>query len=226
MEFTKTETYTYNGEQKEYHYSPTATISEQIAFVEAVSDGVFVSKNCILLLKEPVFNYTLVSAFTDIDVNEIGGIDAFDAFDKQVGLSKKLSKLISPLLYNNLKTSVDANIEYKKSVAHDNISTAIVDLIDTVKNKLETFGEGLDSNTVMDFIQKFGESGINGESIVNAYLNSDQYKENVANVVDSKNADIKERDAQIADLKQKLNDVTAKNVLADKSDKVIPIKGE
>ena len=37
--------------------------------------------------------------------------------------------------------------------------------------------------------------------------------------VDAKNADIR-------DLKQKLNDVTAKNVLADKDDKVVPIKGE
>lgn len=38
-------------------------------------------------------------------------------------------------------------------------------------------------------------------------------------VIDKKNADIRA-------LKQKLNDITAKNVLTDKSDKVVPFKVE
>ena len=226
MNFTETGSYTYNGETKEYHYSTTATISEQIAFVEMVSDGVFVGDSYLPLLKEPVFNYWLVVTFTDIDMKGLSDIDAFDEFNKETGVAAHIREELNFGLLDNFTESVDANIEYKKSIAHDNISTAIVDLINTVKNKLESFGEGLNSDTVMDFIQKFSEAGIDGESVVNAYLNSDNYKKNVLDIVDSKNADIKERDAKIADLNQKLNDVTAKNVLADKSDKVVPIKGE
>jgi len=219
MNFTKTGSYTYNGETKEYHYSPTATISEQIAFVEMVSDGVFIGNSYLPLLKKPVFDYWLVATFTDIDMNDFTDIDAFDKFDKETGIAAHVEEEFSLELFKSLTESVDANIEYKKSIAHDNISTAIVELINTVKNKLESFGEGLDSNAVMEFIQEFSKSGIDGESIVKAYLDSDQYKKNVADVVDAKNADIR-------DLKQKLNDVTAKNVLADKDDKVVPIKGE
>lgn len=219
MNFTETGSYIYNGETKEYHYSPTATISEQIAFVEMVSDGVFIGNSYLPLLKKPVFDYWLVATFTDIDMNDFTDIDAFDKFDKETGIAVHIVEELGFSLIDNLTESVDANIEYKKSITHDNISTAIVELINTVKNKLEAFGEGLDSNAVMEFIQEFSKSGIDGESIVKAYLDSDQYKENVAEVVDAKNE-------KIRDLKQKLNDVTAKNVVADKSDKVISIKGE
>lgn len=219
MNFTETGSYTYNGEQKEYHYSTILTISEQIAFVEMVSNGVFVGDSYLPLLKKPVFDYWLIATFTDIDMSNFTDIDAFDKFNKETGVTTHISEELDFGLLNSLTESVGANIDYKKSIAHDNISTAIVDLINTIKNKAESFGEGLDSNAVMDFIQKFSEAGINGESIVNAYLNSDHYKENVAEVVDKKNADIR-------DLRQKLNDLTTKNVIADKSDKVIPIKDE
>lgn len=227
MNFTKTGSYTYNGETKEYHYSPTATISEQIAFVEMVSNGVFIGDSYLPLLKNPVFDYWIIATFTDIDMSNFTDIDAFDKFNKETGVITHIEEELDFGLLDSLTESVDANIEHKKSITHDNISTAVVDLIKTVKNKLETFGEGLDSNAVMDFIQKFSEAGIDGESIVNAYLNSDQYKENVAKVVDAKNADIR-------DLKQKLNDVTAKNVVTDahikdmgtRSENIISIKDE
>lgn len=219
MNFTETGSYTYNGEQKEYRYSPTATIAEQIAFVEMVTNGVFISNSYLPLLKKPVFDYWVIATFTDIDMNGLSDIDAFNEFNKETGVAAHIEEKLSFGLLDNLTESVDANIEYKQGLAHDNISTAIVDLINTVKDRIEAFGEGLNSDIVMDFIQKFGESGIDGESIIKTYLDSDQYKENVAEVVDAKNNEIR-------DLKQKLNKETAKNVLADKSDKVVPLKSE
>lgn len=219
MEFTKSDNYTYNGEVKEYHYSPTASITEQIAFVEMVSDGVFVHGNYLPLLKQHMFDYMLVEVFTDIAMDELVRLDAFDKFNKETGVARHIAKELGSVMCKNLEDSIDANIEYKKNAAHDDISTAIVELINKITHKIEAFGEGLDSDKVMDFIQKFGESGIDGESIVKAYLDSDNYKKNVADIVDAKNSEIR-------DLKQKLNKETARNVLADKSDKVIPIKGE
>ncbi len=219
MNFDNTDNYIYNGEVKEFKYRTTATLSEQITFVEMVSDGVFVGDSYLPLLKEPVFDYWLIATFTDIDMGELADIDVFDRFNKETGVAERIRNKLNSILLNNLSTSVDSNIEYKKSIAHDNISTAIVDLINMIKDKIEAFGNGLNSDVVMDFIQKFSESGIDGESIVKAYLDSDQYKENVADVVDAKNADIR-------DLKQQLNKVTAQNVLADKSNKVFSIKSE
>lgn len=222
MNYTEKSTYTHNGEVIEFHYSPTATYTEQVSFVDIVSKNVFVDGNYLLLLEDITFNFMLVKTFTDIKSDCIaeGDIDAFAEFDKATDITNKLRKLINPQLIKTLETSVKDNIVYKKNIAHDNISTALVALINTVKEKIEAFGDGLDSNAVMEFIQKFNETDLNSESLVNAYFNSDNYKNNVAELVDSKNA-------QIRELKQKVNDITAQNVLSDKyisDDKVVPIK--
>lgn len=232
MNFTETGSYTYNGETKEYHYSPTATYMEQVAFVNGVTSTVITDSGYMPLLKDVVFNLRLVQMFTDIDMSQFNdddglNLDMFAKFDEETGMSEYLKlDLFDSGLTNALIKSVDDNIAYKTGIRRDGITESIVDLINTVKDRLATWGEGLTAEDALDFIDKFKQSGINGENIVKTYLDSDNYKKNVLDVVDSKNADIKERDARIADLKQKLNDVTAKNVLADKSDKVIPIKGE
>ena len=222
MNYTEKSTYTHNGEVIEFNYSPTATYTEQVSFVDIVSKNVFVDGNYLLLLEDITFNFMLVKTFTDIKADCIaeGDIDAFAEFDKATDITNKLRKLINPQLIKSLETSVKDNIVYKKNIAHDNISTALVDLINTVKEKIEAFGDGLDSNAVMEFIQKFSEADLNSESIVDAYLNSDVHKNKVTELVDSKNAEIR-------DLKQKINDMTAKNVVTDKDmtdDKIAPIK--
>lgn len=218
MNFTKTGSYTYNGETKEYHYSLTATISEQIAFVEMVSNGVFIEDSYFPLLKKPVFDYWIVATFTDIDMSGLSDIDAFDEFNRETGIAAHIEEELSYGLLDNLTESVYANVEYKKSIAHDNISTAIVELIDIVKDRLATWGEWLTAEDALDFIDKFKQSGINGEAIAQAYFDNEGVKKNME-VIDKKNADIRA-------LKQKLNDITAKNVLTDKSDKVVPFKVE
>ena len=116
---------------------------------------------------------------------------------------------LSSTMLTNLAASVDANIEYKKQTAQNDISTAVAELIMALTNKVEALDTNLDMSKVMDFINKFNESGFDGESLIDAYMNSEQYKKNVAEVVDAKNEKIRE-------LQQRVNAETAKNVVADK----------
>ena len=211
MDFTKKDTYTYNGEAIEYHYSSTATYAEQSAVVSVVSDMVFVKGNYLPLLKDIAFDFVLLSNFTDVDFVGMGinDVDAFAEFDKATGIAKKVKSSLNPTMVKTLAASVDANIEYKRQTVQDNISTAVVELIKTLTDKVATFGDDIDTDMVMDFVQKFNESGFDSESIAEAYFNSDVFKQNVEQVTDKKNAEIRE-------LRQKLNDATAKNVVADK----------
>lgn len=225
-------TYIYNGKMVEYNYATTASYLEQATFVSNATNAVIVDGDYIPLLKDVIFNLKLVQMFTDIDMSQFNDdeynldLDKFTEFDEITGVSELVKIGIDDNTLLNLINSVDDNIAYKTGIHKDDISTAITDLIKTVSKRLDTFGDGLDSDMVVDFIDKFNKSGINGEKIVDTYLNSDKYKKNVANIVDSKNADIKDRDERIEYLQKQLNDVTARNVVADKSDKVISIKGE
>lgn len=211
MDFTKKDTYTYNGKVIEYSYSPTATYGEQCAFVAIVSDRVFIKGNYLPLLKDIAFDYVLLENFTDIDFVKTGinNIDAFAEFDKGTGLAKKLKANLNPTMLKTLTASVDANIEYKRQTAQDDFTTELTLLLKNLNDRFADSNNDIDPETTMAFMKKFIESGFDGESIAKAYLGSDAFKKNVENVIDKKNEDIR-------DLKQKLNAVTAKNVVADK----------
>lgn len=223
MNFTKTDTYIYNGETVEYHYSPTATYTEQAAFVQNVGNTIVSDNSYIPLLKDITFRFKLVQTFTDIDISQFADdegmldIDKFDEFDKETSVSLVLQNNIDSVMIENLYTSVDDYISYKTGMNKDTVATAITDLIKAFTIKVKAMYTSVDLEQAMDFIKKLGNSDINAESLVNAYLGSDSFKNNVASVVDAKNEQIKE-------LQDKVNSVTAKNVVADKSDKVVPVK--
>ena len=211
MNYTEKVVFIYNGDTMECHVSPTATYAEQSVFVSVVSNNMFADGNYLPLLRDIMFDYTLALYFTDIDFNALGitNIDEFDEFNKATGIMEDVRDKLSSTMLTSLAASVDANIEYKKQTAQNDISTAVAELIMALTNKVEALDTNLDMSKVMDFINKFNESGFDGESLVDAYMNSEQYKKNVAEVVDAKNEKIRE-------LQQRVNDETAKNVVADK----------
>lgn len=215
MKHTNLGVYTYNGENIEYYYSLFATCSEQMTFVDTVT-SVVVTKNAFMpLVRDIAFNFTLVNMFTDIDDNNFKNddgnidIDIFENFDKQTGVSDFLKSVIDEKIIASLNDSIDSNIAYKTGIHKDSISTAIVNLIKTLEKKMSQLGGDVDIAKVNNFIQKFNSSGLNAESIVKTYLDSDTYKKNVDDVIGAKNNEIQE-------LRDKLNNITARNVMADK----------
>lgn len=196
MNYTGKEVYTYNGEDVEFQYSSSATYLEQITFVNTVT-SVVANEDYMPLLKDIIFNYTLVSMFTDIDVTmfETKGnvdIDTFADFDKQTGVSDFLKSVIDEDIIYSLNDSVDCNIAYKTGIHRDSVSTAIVDLIKVAERKLSAWDGNIDSKEVAKFIEKFNVSDLNAESVVKTYLNTDIHKNKVSDVVEAKNKEIKE----------------------------------
>ncbi len=215
MIFTENGTYTFNGETKDYKYAATANLSEQAALVNAVTNIVVTEQGYMPLLLDAALRCMLVKFFTPIgkepfmDDNGDADIDLFVEFDNATGVSDVILNNMDAVVRDNILTSIDDNIAYKTGIRKDGISTAIVELIKVLTRKIDSLDEGLDKEATMNFINKFNEFGFDDESLVNAYMNSEQYKENVAKVVDAKNEKIRE-------LQQKVNADTAKNVVADK----------
>ena len=136
MNYTEKGTYTYNGEVIEYHYSPTATYSEQSAFVSVVSNNVFVDGSYLPLLKDIMFDFTLVLRFTDIDFSNINDVDDFAEFNKATGIVEDIKANLDSTMLQNLVASVDANIEYKRHTVQDGVSKAVTELIATLTDKI------------------------------------------------------------------------------------------
>lgn len=188
MIFTGTSAYTYEGKETEYHYAVNASYMEQAAFVISVTDGVIINGNYVSALKDVIFNLKLVQSFTDIDMSQFYvdnglNLDMFASFDEETGVSDMLKVFADDGVIDSLISALDDNIAYRTGMRRDGVTEAVVGLIKTITARVATFGNGLDADATMDFIQKFTESDISGESIVNAYLNSDNYKKNKADNV-------------------------------------------
>lgn len=216
MTFNNTGVYTYGGIETEFHYTTTATYLEQAAFVADVTSIVVNDGNYIPLLKDIAFKFKLVQKFTDInrDVysNNDGDVDLdkFTEWDIETGVSTMLIAEIDDITFANIVNSLNDNIAYKTgSHKSDDFFDTLMTLIRRLADRMESFDKDIDPETTMAFMKKFNESGFDGQSIADAFLNSDIFKDNVEKVTDKKNAEIRA-------LKQKLNDITAKNVVADK----------
>ncbi len=215
MVFTESGTYTYNGETVDYKYATTASLSEQAAFVNVVTNIVVTEQGYMPLLGDAALRCMLVQAFTSIgkepfmDDDGNANIDRFVEFDNETGVSDIIWNSMDMVVRENMLTSIEDNVAYKTGIRKDDISTAIVELVRALTRKIDSLGEGMDMEATTNFINKFNESGFDGEALVTAYMNSEQHKKNVAEVVDAKNEKIRE-------LQQRVNAETAKNVVADK----------
>lgn len=215
MNFIEKSTYAYNDAEVEYHYSATATIMEQVSFVKNVGDKVASSVGYFSLFKDIIFRYYLVQCFTDIGtsmfMDEDGNLDydIFEKFDNETNISMMLQGNIDAVILTNLIESVDDYIAYKTGIHKDSISTAVTDFIKTLTAKAKNLNTNMDIEKLNGFINKFSESDITSENLVNAYLDSEAFKDNVASVVDAKNDKIRE-------LQDEVNKMTARNVVADK----------
>lgn len=197
MNLTKSEIYTYNGEDVEFHYSSSATYFEQTEFVYAVT-SVVAGDDYLPLLKDIVFNYTLVTIFTDIDTSNFKNegeenidIDKFAEFDEQTGVSAFLKSAIDENVLTALEDSVDCNIAYKTGIWKDSITTAIAELIKSLQKRVAEWDVNIKSEEVSEFIEKFNSSDLNADALVNAYLQTAVHKENVNSYQDTQKADSK-----------------------------------
>jgi hypothetical protein len=205
--------YEYNGEKVGYNFGTTATYSEQIALVDAVTRSVM-SDNFVPLLIDVMFDFCLIVAFTDLDYESLFydedgtfNIDKFDEFNKQTGMAEALKGTIEPVMLYNLRDSVEKNIAYKTGIHIDSITSEIVNLIKIFAAKAEST-PAVDPTLIQDFLGKVNMDNI-VNSVVDEYVNSDEHDKNVKEMLNNK-------DEEIAKLKSEKNAVTAKNVLADK----------
>ena len=92
----------------------------------------------------------------------------------------------SPLLLDELNGAVDKSIQYLTGIRPSPINDALANLISTLEKKVAE----IDLEDMMGMVQKFVgmTDDFNIENIVNAYMNSDVHKKNLAEIIEFKDA--------------------------------------
>lgn len=163
-----------------FTFKTNISVKDKIQFVSDVT-ALMVSENYFLFLKDLIFDFEIINVFTDIDVSEI--LNAADAIGEieNIVTNTKIVEIVKSNVDNaildELKIAVNSNIEYKTGVHNNIIEDSIVQLLSSIKNKIDS----IDTETVLQMAETLSTLGNNvtSEGIVNAYANSPAFLESL-----------------------------------------------
>ena len=176
--------YSYNDKNIDFEFSTNLVASKKISFVNLVVDTL-VSENYNFIIKDLIFDYVIIQLFTDVDTSDIGGIDMIEEFLEQTNIVDIVKENAKNGLIEELKKSVELNIEYRTGIHTNPINEAITSLVKTLEKKTNE----IDLTSAMEMAKTFSKmtDDFTPESIVKAYLQSDVHKENLKEIETFKN---------------------------------------
>ena len=165
---TKVAKYKYNGEEKEFNCKTSLTPSEQVQFINNVTDTIM-GDNYYSNIRPIIFDITMVNMFTDIDTAEIinspNSLDNIADFLAETGIVSIIESNISTDIIHVLHDAISDNLEYRKYNRRSVFEEKLAGLITTIENKLSE----VDVNDVISTLT---------DNVINTYANSDEFAQN------------------------------------------------
>lgn len=199
MNNTKMGVCTYNDETYNFNFRTDLSTSDKAVFVRTVVDTIVDDTGYDSVLRDIIFDYVTISMFTDIDtsflkiVNDKGDvvtdIDMLEDFLLSTNIVEIVKANAFPTLFDELEKAVDLNVEYRTGIHPSPLSDALASLLSTLEKKINE----VDLDSMMVMAQKFASmiGEFTPDSIVNAYMNSDVHKKNLAEIVEAKKDKVK-----------------------------------
>lgn len=188
MNEMKTGVYFYGDEAIDFSFATNLTMSDKVAFVNAVTDTV-VGNNYNSLIRDMMFDHMVVQLFTNVGnfyfKDAINTIDAIEKFLEETNIVEIVKANMDIELLDELNNATDKAIEYRTGIHPSPIADSLSSLLSTLEKKINE----VDLDSMMSMAQKFASmtGELTPESIMNAYINSDIHKKNLAEIADVKN---------------------------------------
>lgn len=184
----KTGTYYYNDESYNFNFCTDISIANKAKFVNSVVSLVVDENHYNSVIRDLVFDFYVVDIFTDIDTKKFKDSDTFLDDVEDFLLSTNIVEIVKanafPTLFDELNDAVDKSIQYLTGIHPSPLSDALSSLLSTLEKKINE----VDTDSMMGMAKKF--ASMTGEftpdSIVNAYINSDIHKKNLAEIAEAK----------------------------------------
>ena len=190
---TKTGVYFYGDESHNFNFATSLSMSEKVTFINLVVNTV-VGNNYHSILRNIMFDFMLIKIFTDIetsflkvvddDGNIITNINLLEKFLEETNIVDVVKVNMDVGLLEELNKAVDKAIEYRTGIHPSPLNDALASLLSTLEKKVNEF----DMGSMMGMAQKFMSmtEDLTPESLVDAYMNSDIYKNNIVEIEEAK----------------------------------------
>ena len=186
--------FTYNDESYNFDFKTYLSAYDKQVFVKTVVKNLVNDDGYDVIIKDLIFDFTIIEMFTNIDTSFINmkdnnGDDIYpviliEHFLEETNVVDIVKANMEVGLLDELNRAVDLNIQYLTGICPNHINEALARLVSTIEDKINK----IDLDSAMDMIDKFAnmKEDFSVENIVNAYMNSDVHKENLEQIAESK----------------------------------------
>lgn len=194
MKEMKNGVFTYNDESYNFDFSTSLSAYEKQMFVKNVVSNIVGDDGYDVVIKDLIFDFVIIEMFTNIDTSfvnmkdddgdDINPIIIIEHFLEETSVVDIVKANMDVGLLDELYNAVELNIQYLTGIHPNYLNESIANLISVFEKKI---GEA-DLDSMMGMAQKFAgmTEGFTLDNIVNAYMNSDVHKENLAEIEEAK----------------------------------------
>lgn len=194
MKEMKNGVFTYNDESYNFDFSTSLSVPEKQMFVKTVVDNIVDDDGYDVVIRDLIFDFVIVEVFTNIDTtfinvkdddgNDVNPIIVIEHFLEETNVVDIVKANMDDGLLDELNRAVDLNIQYLTGIHPNPLGEAVAKLLSTIEKKVNE----VDLDNMMGMAQKFAgmTEDFTIENIVNAYMNSDVHKKNLAEIEDAK----------------------------------------
>lgn len=194
MKEIKNGVFTYNNESYNFEFKTSLSAYDKQVFVKTVVGNLVDDTGYDVVIKDLIFDFVIIEVFTNIDTsfinmeddegNDINPIIPIEHFLEETNVVDIVKENMETGLLDELNRAVDLDIQYLTGIHSNPINEAITSLISTIEKKI---GE-VDLDSMMSMAQKFAgmTEDFTLDNIVNAYMNSDIHKSNLAEIKEAK----------------------------------------
>lgn len=194
MKEVRTGTYirmTENGDETyNFNFYTGLSAANKLKFVNSVVGVLVDESHYNSVIRDLIFDFYIVDIMTDIDTAKLAASESFlddvEEFLEETNVVEIVKANASPLLLDELNGAVDKSIQYLTGIHSNPLGDAVANLIYAIENKINE----VDLDSLIGMAQKFANmtEDFTLENAVNAYMNSDVHKSNLAEIIEYKNA--------------------------------------
>lgn len=190
----KTGVFTYNNESYNFEFKTSLSAYEKLVFVKTVVNNLIDDNSYDYIIRDLIIDFSIIEVFTNVDTSfinmkddegdDINPIILIEHFLEESNVVDVVKANMENNLLNELNRAIDLNIQYITGVHTNPIGEAIANLLSTIEKKTSE----IDLDSMMGMAQKFASmtSELTPDSIINAYMNSDTHKKNLAEIAEAK----------------------------------------
>lgn len=199
MKEIKLGAYIRNDETFNFEFATDLSAHDKTVFVRTVVDTLVNDNAYDSIIRDMIFDFTIVMLFTDIDTtftkafdnegNAISALIPIEQFLEETNVVDIVKANMVDGLLEQLENAVDKSIEYRTGIHPSPIADSLASLFSTLEKKINE----IDLEYAMGMVKTFVDikDNLTVDNIVDAYINSDIHKKNAEEIAESRKKNIK-----------------------------------